>query len=100
MVRIARAVVANGWSVRETEAVVRGDGPAAEAVKPRLRRTKAPVRVVQAEQRRIEDALRRRLGTDVRVTAKRKGRGTVTISYYSNDDLVRLLELILGHPFE
>jgi ParB family chromosome partitioning protein len=100
MVRIARAVVASGWSVRETEAVVRGDGPAAETVKPKLRRTKAPVRVVQAEQRRIEDALRRRLGTDVRVTAKRKGRGTVAISYYSNDDLVRLLELILGHPFE
>lgn len=100
MVRVARAVVANGWSVRETEAVVRGEGPVAEAVKPKLRRTKAPVRVVQAEQRRIEDALRRRLGTDVRVTAKRKGRGAVTISYYSNDDLVRLLELILGHPFE
>ena len=53
-----------------------------------------------ADVKRVEDALRKRLGTDVRVTARRKGRGFVTISYYSNDDLARLLELILGSPFE
>jgi hypothetical protein len=47
----------------------------------------------------VEEALRQRLGTDVRVTAKRRGRGLVTLSYYSNDDLARLLELILGRPF-
>ena len=45
-------------------------------------------------------ALRQRLGTDVRLTAKRKGRGLLSISYYSNDDLARLLELILGEPFD
>ena len=50
--------------------------------------------------KRVEDGLRKRLGTDVRVTARRRGRGLVTISYYSNDDLARLLELILGSPFE
>ena len=50
--------------------------------------------------KRVEDALRKRLGTDVRVTQKRKGRGLVSISYYSNDDLARLLELILGRPFD
>jgi len=55
---------------------------------------------LHAEQRRIEDALRRHLGTDVKVTAKRKGRGTITVSYYSNDDMARLLELMLGRPFE
>ena len=50
--------------------------------------------------RRVEDALRQRLGTDVRVTARRKGRGAITVSYYSNDDLSRLLELMLGAPFD
>src|SRR5688500_14847767 len=55
---------------------------------------------VAADARRVEDALRKRLGTDVRVTQKRKGRGLVTISYYSNDDLARLLELILGQPYD
>jgi hypothetical protein len=52
-----------------------------------------------AEVRRIEDALRKRLGTDARVTARRRGRGFLSISYYSNDDLARVLELILGEPF-
>ena len=53
-----------------------------------------------ADVRRVEDALRKRLGTDVRVTMRRRGRGFLTVSYYSNDDLARLLELILGGPFE
>ena len=98
--RIARDVVQHGWSVRETEALTRGQGPAAQITRPRLQRVKAPVRTVHAEQRRVEDTLRKRLGTDVRITAKRKGRGLITISYYSNDDLARLLEIILGHPYE
>lgn len=98
--RIARDVMQHGWSVRETEALTRGQGPAAQITRPRLQRVKAPVRTVHAEQRRVEDTLRKRLGTDVRITAKRKGRGLITISYYSNDDLARLLEIILGHPYE
>jgi hypothetical protein len=47
----------------------------------------------------VEEALRRRLGTDVRIQAGRRGRGVLGISYYSNDDLARVLELILGEPF-
>ena len=99
--RVAKAVITNNLSVRETEALVRGEGPAAAAVRPRLRRTNVkPRRPPNAEQRRVEDELRKHLGTDVRVTAKRRGRGSVTIHYYSNDDLSRLLDLILGRPFE
>ena len=71
-----------------------------ETARPPASASRAPVRAVHAEQRRIEDALRKRLGTDVRITAKRKGRGTISISYYSNDDLARVLELILGKPYE
>jgi ParB family chromosome partitioning protein len=100
ILRLAAVVVTDGLSVRETEALARGEGPRAARVRPRLRRTAAPVRVLHAEQRRIEDELRRRLGTDVRVTAKRKGRGTIMISYYSNDDLARVVELMLGRPFD
>jgi len=98
--RVARQVVEHDWSVRETEALIRGEGPAVETVKPKLRRTREPVRTVHAEQRQVEDTLRKFLGTDVRVTAKRKGRGTIAISYYSNDDLARVLELILGRAYE
>jgi len=92
--RLATEAVAGGWSVRELEARVRGDRP------PTRRARAAEVRNPTADARRVEEALRQRLGTDVRVTAKRRGRGLVTLSYYSNDDLARLLEIILGRPFE
>jgi len=93
--RLATETVAGGWSVRELEARVRGDRPPAR----RARAPGAEARNPTADVRRVEEALRQRLGTDVRVTAKRRGRGLVTLSYYSNDDLARLLEIILGTPF-
>jgi len=90
-----------GFSVRDVEARVRGDAaatPAAAVTGLRLRKSREP-HAATADARRVEDALRKRLGTDVRITAKRRGRGLVSISYYSNDDLARVLELILGEPF-
>lgn len=98
--RLARESAAAEWSVRDLEARVRGEqvyGP--PAVRKVIRRPKAEVRNPSADVRLVEDALRKRLQTDVRVTARRRGRGAVTIHYYSNDDLARVLELILGEPF-
>lgn len=89
--KLAQTAVEQGWSVRDLEAKVRNGRPASSR--------KAPVRQVVPGHRRVEDALRKRLGTDVRVTARRRGRGLLTVSYYSDDDLARLLELILGEPF-
>lgn len=94
MTRMGQAAAAEGWSVRDLEARVRGEGPA-----KRRRVTKQPERTQAAEIRRVEDVLRERFRTDVRVTARRRGRGFVTISYYGNDDLARVLELMLGEPF-
>jgi ParB family chromosome partitioning protein len=99
MLRLAEQAVADGWSVREMEARVRGEAPARPR-RPDDGRNRAPAKPMTADARRVEDALRKRLGTDVRVTMRRRGRGFLTISYYSNDDLARLLELILGGPFE
>jgi ParB family chromosome partitioning protein len=95
---LAAEAIEQEWSVREIEAAVAGKRTTQRQVK---RAGGQPaVRGVTADVKRVEDALRKRLGTDVRVTARRRGRGFVTISYYSNDDLSRLLELILGGPFE
>jgi ParB family transcriptional regulator, chromosome partitioning protein len=91
MTRLAQDAVAQGWSVRQIEAKVRGVRPAGAR--------RQPVRQLSPAHRRVEDALRTRLGTDVRVTARRRGRGTLAISYYSEEDLARVLELILGEPF-
>ncbi len=91
VIRLAEAAAEQGWSVRDIETKVRGQRPAGSR--------KAPAREVAPAQRRVEDALRKRLGTDVRVTARRRGRGMIAVSYYSDDDLARVLELILGEPY-
>ena len=91
---LAREAVAQGLSVREMEDRVRG-GRAPER-RPRLKRGLGTA----PEVRRVEDALRRRLGTDVRVTLRAKGKGQIHIAFYSNEDLARQLELILGAPYD
>jgi len=100
VVRLAGEAVDQGWSVRETESRARGETPAVTIIDPANgSRTRAPQKMASGDVRRVEDALRKRLGTDVRVTARRRGRGFLSISYYSNEDLARVLELILGEPF-
>ena len=91
---LAREAVAQGLSVREVEDRVRG-GRAPER-RPRMKRGVGPA----PEVRRVEDALRRRLGTDVRVSLRAKGKGQIHVAFYSNDDLARVLELMLGAPFD
>jgi ParB family chromosome partitioning protein len=91
MTRLAQDAVAHGWSVRDIESKVRGARPAGAR--------RQPVRQLAPAHRRIEEALRKRLGTDISITARRRGRGTLAISYYNEDDLARVLELILGEPF-
>lgn len=95
MVTLARRAVADGLSVRELEALGRGD----RAPERRPRGGRGRLRKPDPEVRRLEDALRRRLRTDVFVVRRGKG-GRITVSFYSNDDLARLLELILGQPFD
>src|SRR5438093_768936 len=68
---VAKEAVDLGLSVRDVEDRVRGGR--APVRRPRLKQGlgQAP------EVRRIEDALRRRLGTDVRVTLRAKGKGQI-----------------------
>jgi ParB family chromosome partitioning protein len=99
MVALANQTAEQQWSVRELEMRTREVASAPAAASTPEARPGAPQRMATADVRRVEDALRKRLGTDVRVTARRRGRGFLSISYYSNDDLARVLELILGEPF-
>ncbi|HWO88210.1 MAG TPA: ParB/RepB/Spo0J family partition protein [Gemmatimonadales bacterium] len=95
IVRLAREAVAHDWSVRETEQRTRGSGATART--PRGKRGR---RSVPPEARRIEESLRRKLGTDVAVVLTGKQRGHLSIRFYSHDDLARLLELILGKRWD
>jgi ParB family transcriptional regulator, chromosome partitioning protein len=87
---VAREVVAKGLSVRDVEARAR-------RVRPEKRH---PIVTTQnrsySEIQRLEDQLRRHLQTDIVITVSRDYRGSIAISFYSADDLERLLDLILG----
>ncbi len=92
--RLAKQCVTQGWSVREMERQAR-------VAPPRHRKEgRAARRAAPPEVRRIEEALRKRLGTDATVVVKGKGRGHVQLRFYSEEDLARLLELILGRRWD
>ena len=95
--RLARLVAKLGLSVRETESRARASGSPRRQAKSG-RATKAAR--TTAEAKRVEDALREYLKTDVTVSQNASGRGRLEIDFYSNDDLARVLELLLGTAFD
>ena len=78
----AERVVSEGITVREMELTRR---PKQRATRRRGRRRSDP------QVKAVEDLLEKHLGTRVRVAPRRKG-GVVTIEYYSNEDLERIIE--------
>ena len=93
IIDLARRIVAEGLTVRDVERDVRERGKTVRRA-PRSRATRTTDGT--AVTRRIEDDLRRHLQTDVRVAVSEGERGTITISFYSADDLERVLDLVLG----
>jgi ParB family chromosome partitioning protein len=85
----AREVVDKGLSVRDIEARAR-------QARPDKRRPVVKVPGQDTEVRRVEEQLRRHLQTDISVTVSRDYRGTIAISFYSADDLERLIDIIIG----
>ncbi|MDQ4081165.1 MAG: ParB/RepB/Spo0J family partition protein [Gemmatimonadota bacterium] len=85
----AREVIDKGLSVRDIEARAR-------QARPDKRRPVVKVPGQDTEVRRVEEELRRHLQTDVSVTVSRDYRGTIAISFYSADDLERLLDIVIG----
>lgn len=94
IVRLAREALAHGWSVREMEQRSRTEsGGSGKAAKK-----KSAARPPEA--RRIEEALRKKLGTDVAVVLGGKGKGHLAIRFYSHDDLARLMEVMLSRRWD
>ena len=96
---LANEIVAHQLSVRDAEAKARTlSESASRGLAASKRASNAGGKNVDPGALRIEEQLRRRLQTDVSVTASGKGRGVVRISFYSDDDLERVLEIVLGKP--
>ena len=77
-----------GFSVRELENIVKTEGGVQEG-KRKVGSEKKDPYVVS-----VEEDLQRALGTKVRLVTKKK-RGKIIIEYYSNDDLDRILKVIV-----
>jgi ParB family transcriptional regulator, chromosome partitioning protein len=90
---LANEAVALGLSVRATEE--RARVPASAERKKRAVPSAAPASSSNAAVKGIENDLRRRFQTDVQLQMSPDGKGSVKISFYSQDDLERLIDLIL-----
>lgn len=87
--RLVGMVVDEGLSVRQTEELVR-----------RIREPRAPQAATMAaapdpDVERVEEDLRRSLGTKVRLTRTRRG-GRIVIDYYGDDELTRIYQRLVG----
>ena len=87
--RVLDSVVSQGLSVRQTEELVR------RMREPRPVATTRPERPSDPDLERVEEDLRRSLGTKVRLARSRKG-GRIVIEYYSDEELGRLYERLTG----
>jgi len=101
-ISLAELAVASDLSVRALEQKVRElMGPPAAVAQNVSTGRSAPGAAVSPPPandpavRRIEDDLRKYFQTDVKLQLTGEARGTVELSFYSNDDLERILELIL-----
>jgi ParB family chromosome partitioning protein len=85
---VARTVVDQGFSVRQTEELVR------RLREPRPTRS-ARERTADPDLERVEDDLRLRLGTKVTLARSRKG-GRIIIEFYSDEELSQLYDRLMG----
>lgn len=83
MKTLGREIVRERLSVRDTEAAVKKTGGA-----PRKTPRRDPDVV------RLESDLGRALGTRVSIRLGKKGKGSLEIAFYSDDDLARLAEML------
>ena len=89
--RVLDSVIGQELSVRQTEELVR------RLREPRPQPAGPPVRRVDPDLERVEEDLRRALGTKVSVARSRRG-GRIVIEYYSDEELGRLYERLTGGP--
>jgi len=82
-----RETLEKGLSVRQTEALVKAlmsEGPAIKK--------SAPARKLPVAYKRIEDNMASHFSTKVVLDRKANGKGSVTLEFYSDEDLERMME--------
>ena len=97
---IANQVIAEGLSVRQIEQRVRLRRSGSERSRAEAERSHPSTRKRDPALRQIEDQLRHYLQTDVQIELSGDSKGIIRMSFYSPDDLERLIELVLGNSRE
>ena len=87
--RVLDSVIGQELSVRQTEELVR------RLKEPRATPEAAPARKQDPDLERVEEDLRRILGTKVSLARSRRG-GRIVIEYYSDEELSRLYDRLTG----
>jgi ParB family chromosome partitioning protein len=87
--RVLDSVIGQDLSVRQTEELVR------RLREPRHEPTVRPQRAIDPDLERVEEDLRRALGTKVSLARSRRG-GRIVIEYYSDEELGRLYDRLTG----
>jgi ParB family chromosome partitioning protein len=89
---LSKKIVAQGLSVHATEALVK-QAPSPDQDNPNDSRTRsAPEKTAHVQS--VEDDLRQKLGMKVEIRVKGKDRGQVILSFESNDDFERAVEVL------
>jgi len=88
-VKAVNLIIARGLSVRETERLVKR-----LATPPKPQKKPEPAYILSIKE--VEQRLAKSLGTRVRLKDK-QGKGTIQIAYCSNEDLDRLLEMLINN---
>jgi ParB family chromosome partitioning protein len=101
---LAKRVAEQGLSVREVEQIVRDlsnpDTAPTTAAGKSLKSRPAPTTPVDPAVRQFEDHLRRHFQTDVRIQLSSPGKGKIELSFYSDEDFERIIELATGKQAE
>jgi ParB family chromosome partitioning protein len=84
---IARKIIKNGLSVRETESLCSKD--------PSQRTVRKGLKIKDPQIASLEEKLIHSLGTKVRLIHKSSKKGKIEIEYYSLEELDRLLEVLI-----
>jgi ParB family chromosome partitioning protein len=87
--RVLDSVIGQDLSVRQTEELVR------RLREPRPEPMVRPQRTIDPDLERVEEDLRRALGTKVSLARSRRG-GRIVIEYYSDEELGRLYDRLTG----
>lgn len=89
---IVERCINEGWSVRQIEEFTKpAKEPGDEIIPP-----KPVARQIDPNVKAAIGDLERVLGTRVRIMEKKKGKGTIELEYYSEEDLDRIYSLIVG----